>query len=109
MAKYVAKNIVASGIADKCELQIAYAIGIANPVSVMVDTFGTGKFTDNEIADAIYKVFDLRPAAIIKQLDLKKPIYQQLAAYGHMGREDLGVKWEETDKINELKRYFGIK
>lgn len=109
MARYVAKNIVASGIADKCELQIAYAIGIANPVSVMVDTFGTGKFTDNEIADAIDKVFDLRPAAIINQLDLKKPIYQQLAAYGHMGREDLGVKWEETDKINELKRYFGIK
>lgn len=109
MARYVAKNIIAAGLADKCELQIAYAIGIAHPVSVMVDTFGTGKYTNNEIVDAVNKIFDLRPAAIIKHLDLRKPIYQKLAAYGHMGREDLGVKWEETDKVDELKQYFNIK
>lgn len=109
MARYVAKNIVAAGLANKCELQIAYAIGIAHPVSVMVDTFGTGKYSNNNIADAINKIFDLRPASIIRHLDLRKPIYKKLAAYGHMGREDLSVKWEETDKIDELKQYFSIK
>lgn len=109
MARYVAKNIVAAGLANKCELQIAYAIGIAHPVSVMVDTFGTGKYSNNDIADAINKIFDLRPASIIRHLDLRKPIYKKLAAYGHMGREDLSVKWEETDKIDELKQYFSIK
>ena len=97
-ARYVAKNIV----------QIAYAIGVSKPVSVMVDTFGTGKFSDNEIAAAVDQIFDLRPASIIKNLDLRKPIYKQLAAYGHMGREDLGVRWEETDKVDELKAYFNI-
>ena len=101
-ARYVAKNIVAAGIAKKCEVQIAYAIGVAKPVSVMVDTFGTGKFSDEAIADAVNKVFDLRPAAIIETLDLRKPIYKKLAAYGHMGREDLGVKWENTDKAQEI-------
>ncbi len=107
-ARHVAKNVVAAGLAKKCELQIAYAIGVSKPVSVMVDTFGTGKFSDNEIAAAVEKIFDLRPASIIKDLDLRKPIYKQLAAYGHMGREDLGVRWEETDKVDELKAYFNI-
>ncbi len=107
-ARYVAKNVVAAGLAKKCELQIAYAIGVSKPVSVMVDTFGTGKFGDNEIAAAVEKIFDLRPASIIKDLDLRKPIYKQLAAYGHMGREDLGVRWEETDKVDELKAYFNM-
>ena len=101
-ARYVAKNIVAAGLAKKCELQIAYAIGVSKPVSVMVDTFGTGKFSDNEIAAAVDQIFDLRPASIIKNLELRKPIYRQLAAYGHMGREDLGVKWEETNKVEAL-------
>lgn len=107
-ARYVAKNIVAAGLAKKCELQIAYAIGVSKPVSVMVDTFGTGKFSDNEIAAAVDQIFDLRPASIIKDLDLRKPIYRQLAAYGHMGREDLGVRWEATDKAEALKAYFNI-
>ncbi len=106
MARYVAKNIVAAGLAKKCELQVSYAIGVARPVSIMVDTFGTGKYSDNEIAEAVNIIFDLRPSAIINHLDLKKPIYQKLAAYGHMGREDLDVKWEKTDKVNELKQYF---
>ncbi|MDY3929595.1 MAG: methionine adenosyltransferase [Clostridia bacterium] len=101
-ARWVAKNIVAAGLADKCEIQLAYAIGVAKPVSVMVDTFGTGKTEDCIIEKAIGEVFDLRPNAIIKALDLRKPIYKQLAAYGHMGREDLGVKWENTDKTEEL-------
>ena len=108
MARYVAKNIVAAGLANQCELQIAYSIGIAHPVSVTVNTFGTGKYADNKIADAVNQVFDLRPAAIIKHLDLRRPIYQKLAAYGHMGREDLGVKWEAIDKVNALKYYFNI-
>ncbi|MBO6159399.1 MAG: methionine adenosyltransferase [Firmicutes bacterium] len=103
-ARYVAKNIVAAALADKCEIQIAYAIGVAEPVSVMVDTFGTGKVSDDRIVEAVRKVFDLRPAAIIKNLDLRRPIYRQLAAYGHMGREDLGVKWEMTDKVDDLKK-----
>ena len=107
-ARYVAKNIVAAGLAKRCELQIAYAIGVSKPVSVMVDTFGTGKFSDNEIAAAVDQIFDLRPASIIKNLELRKPIYRQLAAYGHMGREDLGVRWEDTDKVDALKAYFNI-
>ena len=102
-ARYIAKNVVAAGLAKKCEVQIAYAIGVAKPVSVMVDTFGTGTVADEKIADAVNKVFDLRPAAIIEKLDLRKPIYRNLAAYGHIGREDLGVAWEKTDKAEELK------
>ncbi|UKI23752.1 MAG: methionine adenosyltransferase [Anaerotruncus sp.] len=95
-SRWVAKNIVASGLADKCEVELAYAIGVAKPVSVMVDTFGTGKKSDEEIGEIVNKVFDLRPAAIIDKLDLRKPIYEKLAAYGHMGREDLGVSWEKA-------------
>ena len=102
-ARWVAKNVVAAGLASKCEVQLAYAIGVAEPVSIMVDTFGTGAVTDSVIEDAVRKVFDLRPAAIIRDLDLRKPIYRQLAAYGHMGREDLGVKWEATDRVDALK------
>lgn len=102
-ARYVAKNIVAAGLADKCEIEIAYAIGKAEPVSVLVDSFGTGKVSDDKLSEAVGKVFDLRPAAIIEALDLRKPQYRQLAAYGHMGREDLGVAWEKTDKVEELK------
>ena len=101
-ARYVAKNIVAAGIAKKCEIQLAYAIGVAKPVSVMVDTFGTGKVTDTKIAEAVKSVFDLRPAAIIEKLDLRRPIYFDTAAYGHMGRVDLDLPWEKTDKIAEL-------
>lgn len=101
-ARYVAKNIVAAGIAKKCEVQLAYAIGVAHPVSVFVDTFGTGIVADEVIAAAVNKVFDLRPAAIIKDLDLRKPIYRNLAAYGHMGREDLGVSWEKTNRTEAL-------
>ena len=102
-ARYVAKNIVAAGLADKCEIEIAYAIGKAEPVSVLVDSFGTGKVSDDKLSEAVSKVFDLRPAAIIEALDPHKPQYRQLAAYGHMGREDLGVAWEKTDKVEELK------
>ena len=101
-ARYVAKNIVAAGLADRCEVEFAYAIGVANPVSVMVDTFGTGKVADDKLAEAVNKVFDLRPSAIIEYLDLRKPQYKQLAAYGHIGREDLGVSWEKTDKVEAL-------
>jgi len=100
--RYVAKNIVAAKLARKCEVQLAYAIGVAHPVSIMVDTFGTGKISDEELSVAVEKVFDLRPAAIIKTLELRKPQYRQLAAYGHMGREDLGVAWEKTDKVQAL-------
>lgn len=103
-SRWVAKNIVAAGLAKKCEVQLAYAIGVAHPVSIMVDTFGTGVYSDSEIENAVKKVFDLRPYSIIKTLDLRKPIYRQLAAYGHMGREDLGVAWEKTDKVDELKK-----
>ena len=102
-ARYVAKNIVAAGLADKCEVELAYAIGVAKPVSVLVDTFGTGKYTDEQISAAVEKVFDLRPASIIKMLDLRKPQYKALAAYGHMGREELGVAWEKTDRVEALK------
>ena len=105
-ARYVAKNIVAAGLASKCEIQLAYAIGVAHPVSILVDTFGTGKLADEEIADIVRKEFDLRPTSIIKTLDLRKPIYRQLAAYGHMGREDLGVKWEDTTPAENLKKYL---
>ena len=102
-ARWVAKNIVAAGIASKCEVELAYAIGVAEPVSILVDTFGTGKVEDARIEQAVEKVFDLRPAAIIRALDLRKPIYRATAAYGHMGREDLGVAWEKTNKADELK------
>ena len=101
-ARYVAKNIVAAGLADKCEVELAYAIGVAEPVSIMVDTFGTGKVSDEKLSEAVSKVFDLRPAAIIETLELRKPQYRQLAAYGHMGREDLGVAWEKTDRVQAL-------
>ena len=103
-ARWVAKNVVAAGLAKKCEVQLASAIGVAHPVSVMVDTFGTGTVSEEVLAEAVKKVFDLRPAAIIKDLDLRRPIYRQLAAYGHMGREDLGVNWEKTDRVEELKK-----
>ena len=102
-ARYVAKNIVAAGLAKKCEVQLAYAIGVAKPVSVMVDTFNTGVVSDEKLAEAVNKVFDLRPAAIIDQFDMRKPIYSNLSALGHLGREELGVKWELTDKVNDLK------
>ncbi len=102
-ARYVAKNIVAAGLAEKCEVELAYAIGVAKPVSVFVDTFGTGKVGDDKISEAVNKVFDLRPAAIISTLELRKPQYKELSAYGHMGREELGVAWEKTDKVDALK------
>ena len=105
-ARWVAKNIVAAGLAKRCEIQLAYAIGVAEPVSIMVETFGTGIVDDSVIEQAVEHVFDLRPAAIIEQLDLRKPIYKQLAAYGHMGREQLGVKWENRDKAEALKAYI---
>lgn len=103
-ARYVAKNIVGAGLAKKCELQLSYAIGVAKPISVMVDTFGTGIVSDDVPSKAVSKVFDLRPAAIIRDLDLRRPIYRQLAAYGHMGREELGVAWEKLDKVDALKK-----
>ncbi len=103
MARYVAKNIVAAGAADRCEVQIAYAIGVAKPLSVLINTNGTGKVSDERLAEIVNQVFDLRPAAIIETLDLRKPIYKNLAAYGHFGREELGVKWEITDKAEEIK------
>ena len=102
-ARYVAKNIVAAGLARRCQVQLAYAIGVAQPVSVLVDTFGTGTVGDDKLEAAVRKVFDLRPTAIIRDLDLRKPIYRKLAAYGHMGREDLGVAWERTDRVEALK------
>lgn len=103
MARYIAKNIVAASLADKCEVQLAYAIGVAAPVSVRVDTFGTGKVSDEKLADAVRKVFDLRPTAIINQLDLRTPVYAKTSAYGHFGREDQGFTWEKTDKIQQIK------
>ncbi len=103
-ARYVAKNVVAAGLATKCEVQIAYAIGVAKPISVLVDTFGTATADEEKISAAVSKVFDLRPAAIIEMLDLRRPIYQPLSAYGHLGREDLKVRWENTDKAEELKK-----
>ena len=101
-ARYVAKNVVAAGLAERCQVQLAYAIGVAKPVSVLVETFGTGKVEDDILGAAVEKVFDLRPTAIIRDLDLRKPIYRKLAAYGHIGREDLGVRWEETDRTEQL-------
>ena len=103
-ARWVAKNVVAAGLAARCQVQLAYAIGVAQPVSVRVDTFGTGTVSDARLEEAVEKVFDLRPAAIIRDLDLRKPIYRQLAAYGHFGREDLGVAWEKTDRVEALKK-----
>jgi len=105
-ARYVAKNIVAAGLADKCEVQIAYAIGVAKPVSVMVDTFGTGKISDEQLTDVVYENFDLRPAGIIRMLDLRRPIYKKTAAYGHFGRNDLDLPWEKTDKAEVLMKYL---
>ena len=107
-ARYIAKNIVAAGIADRAEVELAYAIGVAQPVSIFVETFGTGKVGSRKIADAIYDIFALRPAAILTMLDLRKPQYRALAAYGHMGREDLGVAWEKTDKADDLRRAVGL-
>ena len=101
-ARYVAKNIVAAGLAERCQVQLAYAIGVAKPVSILIDTCGTGTVSDDALREAVEKVFDLRPSAIIRDLDLKKPIYRPLAAYGHMGREDLGVAWEKTDRTQQL-------
>ena len=107
-ARYVAKNIVAAGLADKCEIQLAYAIGIARPVSIMVDTFGTGKLADDVIAELVQEHFDLRPAGIIKTLDLRRPIYRQTAAYGHFGRTDIELPWEKTDKAAKLRQAAGL-
>lgn len=105
-ARYVAKNIVAAGIADKCEIQLSYAIGVAQPTSIMVDTFGTGKIADDKLVDIVRENFDLRPAGIIKMLDLRRPIYKQTAAYGHFGRNDLDLPWEKLDKVDALKKYL---
>ena len=105
-ARYVAKNIVAAGLADKCEIQLSYAIGVAQPTSIMVGTFGTGKLSDSKLVDIIRENFDLRPAGIIKMLDLRRPIYKQTAAYGHFGRNDLDLPWEKTDKVDALKAYL---
>ena len=108
MARYAAKNVVAAGLADRCEIQLAYAIGVAHPVSVLVQTFGTGIIPDEQITAAVKAVFDLRPAAIIETLGLRRPIYRQLAAYGHIGREDLGVAWERTDRVDALRAAAGL-
>lgn len=105
-ARYVAKNIVAAGLADKCEIQLSYAIGVAQPTSVMVDSFGTGKVADEKLVEIVRENFDLRPAGIIKMLDLRRPIYKQTAAYGHFGRNDLDLPWEKTDKVDVLKKYL---
>ena len=105
-ARYVAKNVVASGIADKCEIQLAYAIGVAQPLSIYVNTYGTGKVSDEKIVEIIRENFDLRPAAIIKNLDLRRPIYKQTAAYGHFGRSDINVPWEKLDKVDVFKSQF---
>jgi S-adenosylmethionine synthetase len=104
MARYIAKNIVAAGLADKCDVQIAYAIGVSRPVSVMVNTYGTGKFPDEKITEAVNKVFDMRPKAIIEHLRLLRPIYRKTSAYGHFGRDDPDFTWERTDKVDELKK-----
>ena len=106
-ARYVAKNLVAAGLADRCEIQLAYAIGVARPVSIMVDSFGTGKVDDEKLADIVSRHFDLRPAAIIEKLDLRRPIYRQTAAYGHFGRTDIDLPWEHLDKVDELKAELG--
>ena len=107
-ARYVAKNVVAAGLAERCQVQLAYAIGVAKPVSVLVETFGTGKTDDAKLSEAVEKVFDLRPTAIIRDLDLRRPIYRKLAAYGHIGREDLDVAWEKTDRVDALRAAAGM-
>mgnify|MGYP004706254319 CR=1 FL=1 len=106
-ARHVAKNIVAAGLAERCEIQLAYAIGVARPVSIMVDTFGTGKLPHEQLSEIVAKHFDLRPAAILRDLGLRAPIYKQLAAYGHFGRPDLDLPWERLDKVAALKQYLG--
>ena len=106
--RYVAKNIVAAGLADRCEVQVAYAIGVAKPVSLMVSTFGTNKISEDKIENLVNKHFDMRPAEIVKQLDLKKPIYQKTAAYGHFGRTEPEFRWESTDKADELRKEAGL-
>ena len=105
-ARYVAKNIVAAGLADKCEIQLSYAIGVAHPTSIMVDTFGTGKLSEDKLVTIIRENFDLRPAGIIKMLDLRRPIYKQTSAYGHFGRNDLNLPWEKLDRVDDLKKYL---
>ena len=105
-ARYVAKNIVAAGLADKCEIQLSYAIGVAHPTSIMVDTFGTGKVSNEKLVEIIRENFDLRPAGIIKMLDLRRPIYKQTAAYGHFGRHDVDLPWEKLDRVEDLKKYL---
>ena len=105
-ARWVAKNLVAAGVADKLEIQLAYAIGVARPVSIQIDTFGTGKLSEEKLVEIVNKVFDLRPAAIIRQLDLRRPIYKQTAAYGHFGRNDLNLPWEQLNKVEEIKKYL---
>ena len=105
-ARYVAKNIVAAGLAKKCEIQLSYAIGVAHPTSIMADTFGTGKISNEKLVDMIRENFDLRPAGIIQMLDLRRPIYKQTAAYGHFGRTDLDLPWEKTNKVEILKKYL---
>ena len=107
-ARYAAKNLVAAGLADKCEIQLAYAIGVAHPVSILVDSFGTGEVSDEKLAELVAEHFDMRPAAIIRDLDLRRPIYQQVAAYGHMGRTDIDVPWERTDKVDALRASAGL-
>jgi len=106
--RWVAKNVVAAGLADRCEVQVAYAIGMAHPLSISVETFGTGKVSDEQLIAAIKRVFDLRPGAIIRDLNLRRPIYRQTAAYGHFGRDDLGVSWEKTDKADLLRAEAGL-
>ncbi len=105
-ARYVAKNIVAAGLADKCEIQLSYAIGVAQPTSVMIDTFGTGKLPEDKLVEIVRENFDLRPAGIIKMLDLRRPIYKQTAAYGHFGRDDVSLPWEAVDRAESLKKYI---
>ena len=107
-ARWVAKNVVAAGLAERCEIQVAYAIGVAHPLSINVETFGTGVIDDEKIAEVIEKVFDLRPGAIIRDLDLRRPIYRQVAAYGHFGRDDLDLTWERTNKVEALKQAAGL-
>jgi S-adenosylmethionine synthetase len=107
-ARYVAKNIVVSGLASECEVQLAYAIGVAHPVSIMINTFGSGLIPDEKIAEIVNKLFDLRPEAIIEKLDLRRPIYRQIAAYGHFGRNDLDLPWENTDMADKIKAYAKI-
>ena len=108
MCRYIAKNIVAGGLAEKCEVQVAYAIGVADPVSLMVNTFGTSRIPEEDIENLVRKHFDMRPAAIISQLDLKRPIYKDTAAFGHFGRTDVNLPWEKTDKADMLKRAAGL-